>query len=412
MEALKVLHVLGPLNGGRIAAMSTSGGDLTLLADAMGPNLSMPPLSEEVTKRLRAAVHERVVAANPLDYQMFDWDNAERMAENFTAFLSEGFDVSLCLLDYPREDTCDQSTWNGAERGFVRAAQHTGTKAAVMATFSDTISEPVAVRLMKDGVAMLAGINDGLAGIQAAVDVGAAWSRPLSPPLLTNPDQHPDDPAKVLDEAESKDLLARCGVPVPEARIVRSTEEAVEAAGELGYPVVVKALGISHKTEAGGVRLDLNNADAVSTAVGKMSGLSEAYLIEKMVDGVVAELIVGVARDAQFGPYLLVGGGGILVELMKDSVSLLMPTTRDSVLHALSRLKCAPLFNGFRGAPPADLNAAADVIMAVAGMVEKDPSSIIELDINPLMLLAEGQGVVAADALISLNTKPKSNAAA
>jgi acetyl-CoA synthetase len=92
--------------------------------------------------------------------------------------------------------------------------------------------------------------------------------------------------------------------------------------------------------------------------------------------------------------------------MMKDSASLLMPTSREQVLHALGQLKCAPLFNGFRGAPPADLNAAADVITAVAGMVEDDPSSIIELDINPLMLLAEGQGVVAADALMSLNEKP------
>ena len=412
MEALKVLHVLGPLNGGRIAAMSTSGGDLTLLADAMGPSLTMPPLSEKVTQRLRATVHERMVAANPFDFQMFDWNDEEQNAKNFTALLSEDFDVALCLLDYPREDLCDQSTWGGAERGFVRAARQTGTKGAVLATFSDTISEPVAERLMKAGIAMLAGIDAGLAGIQAAVDVGAAWSRPLSPPLLTSPGPHRDDIAKVLDEAESKDLLARCGVPVPEARVVRSAEEAVTAAGELGYPVVVKALGVSHKTEAGGVRLDLGNAEAVSTAVGEMSGLSESYLIEKMIDGVVAELIVGVARDEQFGPYLLVGGGGILVEMMKDSASLLMPTTRERVLHALDQLKCAPLLKGFRGAPPADLNAAADVILAVAGMVENDPSSIIELDINPLMLLAEGQGVVAADALISLNTKQKSNEAA
>jgi acetyl-CoA synthetase len=173
----------------------------------------------------------------------------------------------------------------------------------------------------------------------------------------------------------------------------------------LGYPVVVKALGVAHKTEVGGVRLDLGSAEEVSAAVMEMSGLSESYLIEKMVEGVVAELIVGVARDEQFGPYLLVGGGGILVELMKDSASLLMPTTREQVLHALGQLKCAPLFSGFRGAPAADLNAAADVILAVADLVEKDPSSIVELDINPLMLLADGRGVVAADALISLNPK-------
>src|SRR5210317_1703723 len=113
MEALKVLHVLGPLSGGRIGAMSTSGGDLTLLADAMGPGLSMPPLSEKVAERLQAVVHERVVAANPFDFQMFDWNDDDRMAENFSAFLSEDFDVSLCVLDYPREDVCDQSAWGG-----------------------------------------------------------------------------------------------------------------------------------------------------------------------------------------------------------------------------------------------------------------------------------------------------------
>jgi acyl-CoA synthetase (NDP forming) len=409
IEALKVLHVLGPLNGGRIGAMSTSGGDLTLLADGMGPSLTMPPLSEKVTQRLRATIHERIVAANPFDFQMFDWNDEEQNAKNFSALLSEDFDVALCLLDYPREDLCDQSTWGGAERGFVRAARQTGTKAAVLATFSDTISESVAVRLMKEGVAMLAGIDAGLAGIQAAVDVGAAWSRPPSSPLLTSFGQQQDRPVKVLDEAESKGLLARWGVPVPAARVVGSAEEAAAAAGELGYPVVLKALGVAHKTEVGGVRPDLGSADDVSAAVMEMAGLYESYLIEKMVDGVVAELLVGVARDEHFGPYLLVGGGGILVEMMKDSASLLMPTTRERVLQALGQLKCAPLLNGFRGAPPADLNAAADVILAVAGMVENDPSSIIELDINPLMLLAAGQGAVAADALISLNAKPTSD---
>jgi len=166
-------------------------------------------------------------------------------------------------------------------------------------------------------------------------------------------------------------------------------------------------LGVAHKTEVGGVRLGLGSADEVSAAVMEMAGLSESYLIEKMIEGVVAELIVGVARDEQFGPYLLVGGGGVLVEMMKDSVSLLLPATRERVLQVLGQLKCAPLLNGFRGAPPADLNAAANVILAVEGMVENDPSSIIELDINPLMLLAEGQGAVAADALISLNAKSR-----
>ena len=263
---------------------------------------------------------------------------------------------------------------------------------------------------MEQGVASLAGIDAGIAGIQAAVDVGAAWSRPSSPPLLENFGRLQDGSAKVLDEAKSKDLLARCGVPFPSSRVVRDAAEAAVAAGELGYPVVVKALGVAHKTEVGGVKLNLRSADEVSAAVREMSGLSESYLIEKMVDGVVAELIVGVARDEDFGPYLMVGGGGTLVEIMKDTVSLLLPTTRDRVSDALRELKCAPLLEGFRGAPAADVNAAADVILAVAVMVENDPSSIVELDINPLMVLADGQGVVAADALISLNPNSANDA--
>lgn len=405
MEALKVLHILGPLKGGRIGAMSTSGGDLTLLADALGSGLSMPPLTEKVANELRKTIHERVVAANPFDYQMFTWNDEEQNAENFTTFLTEDFDVSLCLLDYPREDLCDQSTWNGAERGFVRAVQKTGTKGAVLATVSDTISEPVAARLMKDGVAMLAGIDNGVAGIRAAVDVGAAWSQPPSLPLIAKLDQDLDGSILVLDEAGSKELLSGWGITVPSGRVVQSAEDAVAVANELGFPIVVKALGVVHKTDVGGVRLNLNSSEEVSTVVQELSSLSRSFLIEKMVTGVVAELIVGVARDQHFGPYLLVGGGGILVEVLKDTQSILLPTSKEYILQALGKLKCAPLLNGFRGAAPADLNATADAIMAVADIVVKNPSSILELDINPLMILAKGKGVVAADALIRLNEK-------
>jgi acetyl-CoA synthetase len=121
-----------------------------------------------------------------------------------------------------------------------------------------------------------------------------------------------------------------------------------------------------------------------------------------MITEVVAEMIVGVAQDEQFGPYLLLGGGGILVEMIKDSTSLLLPTSREIVQGAIGGLSCASLFKGFRGAPLADLNAATDVILTLAKWVEAEPGAIFELDINPLLLLAEGEGVIAADAYISL----------
>lgn len=404
VEALKVLHVHGPLKGGRVGAMSTSGGDLSLVGDAMmGSSLSMPPLSPEGEARIRPTVHERIVVSNPLDYQMFDWNDADRLAVTFSAFLDEGFDITLCLLDYPRADKCDPATWEGAEQGFIRAAKQTGAPAAVLATFTDTLPEPLAEQLVEDGIVPLAGIDTGLVGIQAAVDIGAAWKRPASAPLMGS-QQHDEEMAesRAMDEAESKSLLAKWGVPVPEFQVVGDAQEAAAAAAELGFPVVVKALGVAHKTDSGAVALNLKSEKAVEEAVTEMSPLAERFLVEKMVEGVVAELIVGVARDEQFGPHLVVGGGGILVELMKDSRSLLLPLTKNEVLRALEDLQCAPLFHGFRGRPRADLDAAAEAVLAVASLVEDDPTAIEELDVNPLLLLAEGHGVVAADALLSM----------
>jgi acetyl-CoA synthetase len=262
--------------------------------------------------------------------------------------------------------------------------------------------EPLAKQLIDDGIVPLAGIETGLAGIQAAVDVGAAWSRAPSPPLLERFEADDREHVQVLDEAAAKNYLADHGVPVPDSRVVGDAMAAAAAAEEIGFSVVAKALGVAHKTEVGGVRLRLTDEKAVTTAVTGMSDLADRFLIERMVEGVVAELIVGVARDPQFGPYLVVGGGGILVELMKDSTPILLPTSREIVLRTLEGLRCAPLFHGFRGSPPADLSAAADAILAIARLVEDDPRSIAELDVNPLMLLAEGHGVVAADALLSL----------
>jgi acyl-CoA synthetase (NDP forming) len=403
MEALKVLHVLGPLDGGRIGGMSTSGGDLSMLGDAMiGSSLSLPPLTQEGVRRVGETVHERIVVANPLDYQMFDWNNADRLCDMFSAFITDDFDVSLCLLDYPRDDKCDPATWKGAEQGIIRAAKATGARIGMLSTFTDTMPEKLAEQLIDDGIVPLAGIETGLAGIQAAVDIGTAWRGERRAPLLEPPDPREAGRVEVLDEAEGKRILASFGVPVPEARVVEGAEGAADAAESIGYPVVVKALGVAHKTEVGGVALNLETREAVVGAVEGMVALADRFLVEKMVEGGVSEIIVGVNRDDQFGPSLVVGGGGILVELMKDSQLLLLPITRADVLAALNQLVCSPLFHGFRGRPKADLRAAADAVLAVAAFVESDPGAIEELDVNPLILLADGRGVCAADALLSV----------
>ncbi|MBX5193939.1 hypothetical protein HJB82_01135 [Rhizobium sp. NZLR10] len=175
--------------------------------------------------------------------------------------------------------------------------------------------------------------------------------------------------------------------------------DAGEQAERLGFPVVLKALGIAHKTEAGAVALNLKDVETVSNAAAAMP-LNAGYLVEKMIDPPVAELIVGAVRDPVFGLSLTLGAGGILVELLEDSVILPLPATKTEIYAAISRLKLAKLIYGYRGRPKGDLDAAVVAIAAAADYVVTNAAWLEELDINPLMVLPEGQGVAAVDALI------------
>jgi acyl-CoA synthetase (NDP forming) len=144
-------------------------------------------------------------------------------------------------------------------------------------------------------------------------------------------------------------------------------------------------------------------ADIAASVAAHSAGLAvDNFLVERMVDGSVAELIIGVQRDEQFGPALVIGAGGILVELIADSVSLLLPTDRTAVQHAIDSLTSAKLLQGFRGRPAGDHEALVDAVLAIAAYAEAHWEQLLELDVNPLMVLPEGRGVVAADALIRL----------
>jgi succinyl-CoA synthetase beta subunit len=219
-----------------------------------------------------------------------------------------------------------------------------------------------------------------------------------------------------LDEWESKDRLKKYGLPTPHGALA-TAGIAGDVAETIGYPVVVKAVGkeILHKSDLNAVKLHLAAADEVSKAVGEISesvgksfgygGQDDAgqFIVEQMVNGAVAELIIGVKRDEQFGPALVIGAGGILVELMADSVSLLLPTDRASVAEAIESLSVARLLKGFRGGPAGDIDACIDAILSIADFAEDHWESLVELDVNPLMVLPRGRGVVAADALICIN---------
>jgi acyl-CoA synthetase (NDP forming) len=195
-------------------------------------------------------------------------------------------------------------------------------------------------------------------------------------------------------------MLAGAGLSVPPGRRAVSVGEAVAMASDLGYPVALKALGVAHKSEAGAVKLDLRDEASVHTAAQKLAGLGTGLYVERMVEGGVAELIVGVTRDALFGPVMTVGSGGVLVELLKDSATLLLPASREDIEAALRGLRLFPLLDGFRGRPKADLAAAIDAALKISDFALANAHSLAELDINPLIVCAEGKGAWVADALL------------
>ena len=220
------------------------------------------------------------------------------------------------------------------------------------------------------------------------------------------------DPADsvVLNEYESKERLARFGLYPPPGHCVLASE-VPDAANAIGFPVVVKAVSreMAHKTELNAVQLNLQNSADCGEAAQRMSHrlaeadiLIEGFLVEKMLSDAVGELIVGLKRDPQFGLALIIGTGGVLVNLLNDSASLLLPTTREDVQAKLKGLQGYKLLDGYRGKAKGDITSTVDAIMAVAEFGLAHWDDLLELDINPLLIMPEGQGAFAADALIRL----------
>ena len=398
LEALKLLSVMPPPAGNRIVSMSCSGGEASLMAD-LGDDLGLvyPDFTQAVHDRLYEVLGDKVAIANPLDYHTYIWENRQAMTDCFGSALAADVDLGVLVLDFPHPDRCDLSGWEPAIAAYIDAARLSGRPAAVMASIPENMTAQAATRFLEAGVVPLQGMREGLGAIAAGV---AAGKRTDWLPDPAGPE--PAGAAAVLDEWRSKQLARRYGLRTPEGALVTSPTEAVAAAEALGFPVVAKAVSadLAHKTEAGAVKLNLRDGDAVAAAADHLFTLSDRVMVEKMVSGCVAELLVGVSRDPQFGLHLVVGAGGELVELLNDAAIILLPATRERVEEALSSLRCAPLLRGYRGRRMADWDAVVSAVESVGSLVSDLGDRLLEVDINPLMVLPQGEGAIAADALI------------
>ena len=423
-ETLKFLHHGGPLKSARLVSMSCSGGEAALVADmALTKNVSFPPFDETTKPRVAATLNEFVSIDNPLDYHTFIWGDEDKLQNMFMAVLGGGFDVGMLILDVPTHPHMNPAAWWKTARAFRRASELKSARAVIVSSLHESMPLDLASDLAKSNMAPMMGLDDCLTAFEAAAFIGENWDRDYNLACHTrSSNRHPregGDPALqqaqsleeswipafagmtaggTMTEYNGKLLLQKFGLSIPEGRLC-TPAEAVSTANDLGYPVVVKvsSAAIAHKTEVGGVAINLKNATEVKAAADRMSKLAPELLIEKMVQGSVAELIVGLKADPQFGLALVIGAGGIFTELLKDSVTLLLPCSDDEIIRALKKLKVWKLVEGYRG-KHGDQAAVIAAINSVCAFANTYNDEIEELDINPLFVLQNG--AVAADALI------------
>jgi acyl-CoA synthetase (NDP forming) len=413
-ETLKLFHVGGALPGRKVLIMGASGGDMAMTADiSRSLELDFAALPDDKAATLRELLTDRVTVANPFDIHTYLWFDPPALGKVFETVLQSGYDAVGFMLDCPPEQKADTGSFDAVIDVFIAAAkaaaaEGVSSRAALIASLPETISARIRERCLRGGVVPLQGLREALEALSLAGGVGATWrgeSRVhLQVPSVSAAAGGPVTQAYTLSEAEGKLTLAAFGVRVPHGRVV-ALGDVPETAAALGFPVVIKAVGahLEHKTELGGVVLNVRSTAEASAAGERLAALSDTLLVEEMTTDGVAEILVGVIVDPQFGQVLVLGAGGVLTELLSDSASLLPPWTRESIRGALGRLAAAKLLDGYRGKPPGDMDALIDAILGVARYASANMATLVEIDVNPVIVRPAGKGVVAVDTMIRLH---------
>ncbi len=404
-ETLKIFHSGGPLPGRRVLTMGASGGDMAMTADAArNLKLDFAPIPPASTERLRAILSDKVQIANPFDFHTHTWFNLPAHRQMFDVVLRSGFDAVGFMLDCPPPPG-DDSAYVNVVKEFAAALPGATSRAVLISSLPESMSAATRELCQAAGIAPLQGQREALEALDLAATVGEAWAAG-SQVQLRIPAAVPAATA-ALSEKEGKAALAGFGVPIPRSIIV-PVRGAAQAAVQIGFPVVIKAnaAALEHKSEVGGVIVNVRSANEAEEAARRLAKLSDTLLVEEMVTDAVAEILVGITVDAHFGQMLVLGAGGILTELLRDSVTLLPPFTEESVTAALRRLRVWQLLQGFRGRPPGDVPALVAAILACTRYAAANLERLTELDLNPVIVRPQGRGAVAVDALIRLAQEP------
>jgi acyl-CoA synthetase (NDP forming) len=396
VDLAQALLGAGSPRGRRVAVLTDGGGHAAIAASLAGAaGLELPALSLGMHQTLRAGLPATAAVANPIDLAGGGERDLHSYDRTVRTVLGSGEVDAMLMTGYFGGYTDYEEAFGAGET----------TVAEALADAVADSGRPLVVQTMYPGAAASSALRrrgvpvydtiERAVGVLARL-AGRAERESRGVPALPPP----AEPVGGAGYMDARALLAAGGVPFEPARVVSTAAGAVSAAAGVGYPVVLKALGTLHKSDAGGVVLGLRDEEAVAAAFADLSErlAPPAVVIERMApldQGV--ELLVGTRWDARFGPVALVGLGGVFTEVLRDVAVALAPVEEPVARELLLSLRAAPLLGGARGRPPVDLDAAASAVAALSRVAAAHPE-IAEIEMNPLLALPDG--AVGLDARI------------
>ena len=420
MDAVSVFSCEGftkHYNGGRrIGVLSGSGGECTLVSDAASnAGLDVPELTETTKSQLQEAVADFGNMNNPLDGTGAMYDD-EKIFPRLLQALIDDANIDVVTVNLEVNDPRPKELKSGNRfSAAIEKAATTSTKP--IACFSSIVGGPVDPEILQPlraaGVPLMEGAECATASVRYLAEYFEFQrNRPSRAPAPAPRSAERKLPAGILPAQQAFRLFEEFAIPVVPMKLARTAEEAAATAEMMGFPVALKieSATITHKSDVGGVALHLADAKAVHEAYGNMVSQVGRRVPDAKIDGVVVqrmagegvEMIVGVKRDPLFGPVILCGFGGILVELLKDVAVGIPPLSQDDARAMLQKLRGVSLLGGVRGKPAADSAALCAAIVGVSDLASSLGDRLAGLDINPLIVLPQGQGAVAVDAVVEI----------
>ena len=400
-----------PPKGNRIGMLTTTGGGAIILADECGTaGFDFPKPSEETVRVSSQWLPDFASKANPLDVTMSGVGGGYR--KSLDLFLrDENFDIIIAVVG--------TSAQFEPEMGVKPILERDKTIDKPVVSFLNPNAEKALKLLEREGIPTFRTPEACARALRYLVDYGNFLEKcrtlKATPPAgpvgdLAKIKEVLDSPQTALNEHQSKAILAEYGIPIVREEMATSLEEGLGIAREIGFPVALKVLSpdILHKTEANVVKLGITSEGAFRKAHREILENAKGYKPDARIDGILVqemvrggtEVIVGMSQDPQFGPTVMFGLGGIFVEVYKDVSLRVVPLTRADAQGMIHEVKGSVLLGGYRGREKGDVGGIIDVILKVSQLAIDLRNEVMELDINPLIVLGEGKGVKAVDALI------------